>query len=260
MAVDVRKGLRKFSPYLIKAQEDNVNEADTLLRIVKVFEEVFGYDPMTEITREMQIKDKYADIGIKIDNVIRLLVEVKAASVILRDRHIEQAEGYASHGNYRWVLLTNGVMWNLYHLTFEEGIERERVFSTVISPENIDNAASYLNLLHRQSIKNNLLEDYWKKQAALSPESIGKALFTEDVLLCMRRVIRKNEGILIDQEDLANAIHDMFSDKARERIGPLHIHRRRKIRNDKSSIPDTNINVSQENEIKTKPEEIDELS
>lgn len=182
---------------------------------------------MTEITREKQVKEKYVDIAIKIDGAIKLLVEAKAAGTILRDRHIEQAERYAAEGNIRWVLLTNGVAWHLYHLSFEEGIEYERVFVVDLASDPTEKAAEILGLLHRQSIRKGEHEKFWQRYAALSPESIGKALFSEEVLRFIRREIRRREGMLIDEEDLASAIHTMFSPEARERIGPLRIRRRK---------------------------------
>jgi len=228
MAIDIRRPLKKFVPHLIKAREDNLNEADTSQRLVKFFEEVLGYDAFTEITKEQQVKDKYVDLAIKIDDSVRLLVEIKAAGVTLRDRHIEQAERYAAEGNIRWVLLTNGVVWNLYHLTFEEGIEYERVFSVDLSSDPEGRAPDLLGLLHRKSVRKGEHEDFWQKRAAMSPESIGRALFTEDVLRFIRREIRRLEGLLVDEEDLANAIHRMFTPEARERIGPLRIRRKRR--------------------------------
>ena len=230
MATNIQKPLKKLLPFLLGAQEENLNEADTIQRLVKVFEQVLGYDAMTEITREKQIKDKYCDIAIKTDGVIRFLVEAKSAGMTLRDRHIEQAERYAAEGNIQWVILTNGVHWILYHLSFDEGIEYERVFSLDLTTDSLDTATECLSLLHRQSIRKKALEAFWERQSALSPESIGKALFTDDVLRFIRRSIRKHEGILIDQEDLAKAIHDMLSPAARERVGPLRIRRRRKTR------------------------------
>lgn len=38
MAIDIRKDLKVMLPHLKKAQEDNLNEADTLMRIIKVLE------------------------------------------------------------------------------------------------------------------------------------------------------------------------------------------------------------------------------
>ena len=225
MPVDIRRPLKKSLLYLLKAQEENLNEADTVQRLIKFFEEVLGYDVITEISCEKQVKHKFVDIALKLDGVIRLLVEVKSAGTTLRDRHIEQAQRYASEANIRWVLLTNGTAWNLYHLTFEEGIDYERVFTVDLTSEELDKSACLLSLLHRQSIRAGDHEKFWNRRVVLSPESIAKVLFHEDFLRSTRRQIRKREGVLVDEEDLANALHEMLSPDARERIGPVHIHR-----------------------------------
>ena len=235
MAADIRKPLKRYLPHLLKAREDNLNEADTLVRIIKVFEEVLCYDPMGEITREAQIKDKYVDLAIKIDDTVRLLVEAKSAATVLRDRHIEQAQHYAASGNIPWVVLTNGVVWNLYHLSFEEGVEYVRAFSLDLSTDSADRAEELLGLLERQAVKKGELDDYWEHRAALSAESIGCAIFTEETLKFIRREIRRREGILIDEEDLAKAIHEMLSNEAREQIGPVKIRRRAKSRKQAAS-------------------------
>ena len=228
MAIDIRKPLKKYLPHLLKAQADNLNEADTVQRLIKVFEDVFEYDPMSEISRETAVKDKYVDVALKIDGATRLLVEVKSAGTTLRDRHIDQAQSYAANSNISWVLLTNSVTWNLYHLTFDEGIDAVLAYSVDLSLDSwADKGADCLALLHRQSIKRGALDDYWEHRVALSPTSIGRALFAADVLKLIRREIRRNEGMLIDEEDLGAAIHEMLSTEARERIGPLKIRRRR---------------------------------
>jgi predicted type IV restriction endonuclease len=224
----IKRPLKKLLPFLLEAQDQNLNEADTVLRIVKVFEDVLGYSAMTEITREAQVRDKYVDLALKIDDVIRLLVEVKRAGVTLRDRHIEQAYHYASRNNYSWVLLTNGVVWNLYHLTFEEGIEYDRAFTVDLRKDDIDKAVASLSVLHRDCIRNGGLDDFWQHQLALSPISIGKAIFHEDVLRNIRKEVRRNAGILIDTEDLAVAIKGMLSQDTREQMGPVKIKRGRK--------------------------------
>ena len=225
MPIEIRKPLKKLLPHLLKAREENLNEADTVQRVLKVFEDVLGYDVMTEITREQQVKDKFVDIAIKLDDSVKFLVEVKAANVVLRDRHIEQAERYGAQANIRWVLLTNGIQWNVYHLSFEEGVESERVFALDFATGPLAQAAELLSILHRQSIQNAEHEDFWEERKALSPESIARALFSEDILRLLRRSIRKKQGLLIDIDDLATAMHLMLSTEARERIGPMRIYK-----------------------------------
>jgi len=232
----IKRPLKRILPHLLDAQDQNLNEADTVLRIVKVFEDVLGYNALTEITREAQVRDKYVDLALKIDDVIRLLVEVKRAGVILRDRHIEQAYTYASRNNYTWVLLTNGVVWNLYHLTFEEGIEYERAFSVDLKKDDIDRAVALMSVLHRDCIKSGGLDDFWQHQLALSPISIGKAIFHENVLKNIRKEVRRDAGILIDTEDLFIAIKGMLSQDTREQIGPVKIRRTRSSRSRSASV------------------------
>lgn len=239
MALDIRKPLKKFLPHLTKAADDNLNEADTVQRLIKVFEEVLGYDALSEISREASVKDKFVDVALKIDGAIRVLVEAKSAATTLRDRHIDQAQAYAANANIRWVLLTNGLAWNLYHLTFEEGIESTLAFSVNLADaDDLDRSAELLALLHRQSVKKGELEQYWDHRVALGAASIGRALFAEDCLRFIRRDIRRREGVLIDEEDLAKAIHEMLCAEARELIGPMKIRRRsRKAKPDASGAP-----------------------
>ncbi len=230
MSIDIRKPLKRFVPHFLQARADGLNEADTVLRLCHFFEEVLGYDGLQDISREAQLKNKYIDVCLKIDGRVRLIVEAKGADQQLRDRYVEQAQAYASQNNFRWVLLTNGVNWNLYHLTFEEGIDYERAFVVSLDSEDLlDVAAQKLSLLHKQSIKKGELDDFWAKTTALCAGSIGRVLFNESVLMLIRREIRRETGLLIDPEDLAKSIHDMLSKEAVEQIGPMRIGRRRRI-------------------------------
>jgi hypothetical protein len=229
MKINIARELKKYLPHLLQAQKDNLNEADTLQRIVKVFDDVLGYDPFTEISRELEVKCKYVDLAIKIDGTTKFFVEVKAAGKKLRDRHVAQGELYAAEGNIQWVLVTNGVEWNLYHLTIDEGVDVERVFSVTLAPETIEKSAEMLALIHRNSVKAGAHEEFWEQQTALSAASIGRAIFTEDVLRFIRKEIRRRQEILIDVEDLGKAIHALFTPEARELIGPLKIHYNKRV-------------------------------
>lgn len=229
MPPEIDKPLKKFLPNLVDARTANLNEADTVQRIIRVFETVLGYDLLQDVSREAQMKNKFVDIAIKVDGAVQLLVEAKSAATVLRDRHIEQAQAYASRNNYRWVVLTNSIDWRLFHLTFEEGIEYELAFAVDLSDaEAFDDAACKLALLHKQSIRKGELEKFWRTAKALGPASIARGLFHEDALNVIRRLVRKHEGFLVDQEDLAKSIHDMLTTEAREQIGPLRIGKARR--------------------------------
>ena len=225
---DVARALKKLVPVLIEAQERNLNEADTRLRVVRLLSDVLGYDELNELSSEQRVRQRFVDYAVEIDGVVRFLIEVKSAKTTLRDRHIEQAERYASQGNIPWVVLTNGIVWNLYHLTFDEGIDYDLAFSVNLSSDRIDEAAALLGVLHRSSVLRGEHERFWSQQLALSPYSLGRALFTDDVMRAIRKAVRANEGFLIDPEDLAKALHELFTPEAREQMGPVKIRRSKK--------------------------------
>lgn len=231
MKPDIRRQLKKFAIHFREARDAGLNEADTVLRLCRFFEDVLGYEGLQDISREAEMKKKFVDVCLKVDGRIRLLVEAKAAGQQLRDRHIEQAQIYASQNNHPWVVLTNGVDWHLYHLTFDEGIEYDRAFTvTLATDDGLDQAADKLAYLHKKSVSKGQLEEFWEKATALGPSSIGACLFQEAVLMHLRREIRRVTGVLIDTEDLAKSLHEMLSSETRECVGPLKIRRRRKPR------------------------------
>lgn len=228
MPADIRRLLKKFLPHLIEARENDRNEAETSQRIVTMFREIFGYDDLKEISKEKFIKGKYVDLAIKIDGRIKFLVEVKDANTKLRDHHIDQATHYAADGNIPFVVLTNGLNWYLYHLTFGKGIEAVRVFALDLTGPDFDKAAELLSLLHRRSVKKGKLKDYAEKQNTLTPEAIGKALFHERVLRVLRRELRRKSKILVEEEEIAESLYGMFSPITAGRIGPLKIGKKTK--------------------------------
>ena len=191
MVPNIRTPLRKFARHFNDLREAKANESDTVARLRHFFEDVLGYDGVTDISSETEMKGKYVDLCLKIDGNICLLVEAKAAAMQLRVRQIDQAKHYASENGFRWVLLTNGVEWNLYHVTFDEndGIEYDPAFAVSLADEKLDEAAEKLSLIHKRSISRDGLERYWEKVSALCAGSIGKAIFHEGVLKVLRREI-----------------------------------------------------------------------
>jgi hypothetical protein len=66
-----------------------------------------------------------------------------------------------------------------------------------------------------------------------------RVVYNESVLRLIRREIRKREGILVDEEHLAAAIHAILSPEAREKIGPVRIRRRRATRSKAPGVVET---------------------
>ena len=228
MPVDITKDFRKFIPIFRKTFEQNINEAETSLRISKFFEDVLGYDIFEEISKEHMIKDRYVDYAIKLDGRIEYLVEVKQGGIKLREKHIEQASNYAANSGVEWVVLTNGRFWLLYHLTFDEGIQSDLVWSVDVLEDNPKVSAPKIALLHKKSVSKGELDDYLVKLETLSPKSIIEGIFQEDTLKLIAKHLRQVSGVRVDEQDLADNIKKMLSKEAWEEIGDVKIKRKRR--------------------------------
>lgn len=228
--------LDRFATAFREARERGANESDTVMYLVKFFEDVLGYDSLKgEISKELAIKDRYCDIALKVDGAVRVLVEAKAAALkSLADKHIEQAENYASRAGVSWVLLTNGLDWRLYHLTFAEaeGIAHDLAFEATLPDPGGDAEAfwSNLSLLSRDTVRRDELEAFWAQKKVLSAASVVRVLFHEDVLRDVRRLLRKDAEAMLDIEDVFKAVRDVISKEALAEAGDLGITKRRKRR------------------------------
>ncbi len=239
MGVDkaISTQLKLFANAFREARDRGANESDTVMFIVKFFEEVLGYDSLKgEISKELAIKDRYCDIALKIAGTVRILVECKAASIKgLIEKHIEQAENYASRAGINWVVLTNGIEWKLFHLSYAEGegITHDLAFeANLIEQVESDPEIVWgkLSLLSRESVEKDSLAEYWQQKKALSPSSVIRVLFTHDVLMVIRRELNRNADARLDLQDVFNAIRDVLSKEAILEAGDIAIRKRRKRR------------------------------
>ncbi|NQT79159.1 MAG: type I restriction enzyme HsdR N-terminal domain-containing protein [Candidatus Aminicenantes bacterium] len=215
MEKELKKKLKNYSNIFREAQEKGKREADVVMYLVEFFKDVLGYNVFTEISKEYQIKEKYCDIAIKLKGQAELLVEAKQPSMRLADRHIEQAEMYAVKSGTKWVLLTNGCDWKLFHISFDEveGIERALAFKTDLLKsfeEKPNDVVDKLKLLHKRNLQKGELERYWKKKIRLIPSSFSKALFSEDVLKAIRKEVNRGAEVKVGIEDIFKALTNML--------------------------------------------------
>lgn len=265
MAIDkaILNQLRKFAAAFREARDRGANESDTVMYLVKFFEEVLEYDSLKgEISKELAIKDRYCDIALKIDGTVRCLVEGKAAGIKgLVDKHIEQAENYASKAGIRWVALTNGIEWRLYHLSWgeSEGIAHDLAWQANLLDEVEPNAQGLwekLCLLSRSSVAKGLLDEYWERKKALSPGSVVRVLFYEEVLTVVRRELNRNAPARLEMEDVFNAVRDALSKEALLEAGDISLAKQPKKKKKKVTKTDALIRqteTEEEEEDKSEP-------
>jgi len=68
--------------------------------------------------------------------------------------------------------------------------------------------------LEKESIKKDELEIFLSHKKTLSPQSLIKILFTEDVLTVIRRELNRNGEVRVDINDVVSAIKEVISKDA----------------------------------------------
>ena len=101
MVPNIRSAVRKFARHFNELRASKANESDTVDRLRHFFEEVLGYDRIKDISSETEMKGKYVDLCLKVNDNICMLVEAKAAAIELRIRQIDQAKHYAAENEGR---------------------------------------------------------------------------------------------------------------------------------------------------------------
>lgn len=204
-------GLKRIQPIVLSAYKRDVNEADTVVIILETLSEIFGFDKFNEITREHAIRGTFVDLAIKLDGKLQLLIEAKAVGLDLKEMHLRQAIDYAANQGVEWVVLSNGRVWQIYHVTFGKPIDYDLVAEFNILEMNVKKPddLSTLFLLSREGMTKSVLEEHHTQAQATNKYILAATVLSSPVLDVMRRELRRlNPGVKIDAQEIGELLRE----------------------------------------------------
>jgi len=205
-AEDIRAKMKPILIEINSALRHGANERATRLILDRILQEVLGYS-ISEINPEQNIQGRKADYVLSPAGVDTIVIEAKRVGLALREKQIYQATSYAAHDGITWALLTNVAVWRLYKITASEKIEANLVFTIDLQKGLSDDAAYYFALISRAGIQRKTqLERLWLTRKALSAESLVSAVLNDEVLVRIRNVIARENGIQLDLADVRAAV------------------------------------------------------
>ncbi len=208
----LEKALREYrKKYLTKKQNLEVDESATRIMVNGFLTLVLGYLELDDIKTEYNIRGEYADYVIQLARKKHIVIEVKSIQIDLNDRHLRQSLSYAANEGIDWILLFNGKQIKLFRVLFGKPISYHAVFHYDLSDlTTMKQAANDIIYLTKKSVSKGELDTYWKRFDALTPASLTKAIYTEDVIRAVRLRLKKNCGINFDQQDVAIAVQELL--------------------------------------------------
>lgn len=204
----VRAHIRRMARPMQEMLSRDANEGDTRFMVTDFLTDAFGFDKYEDLTTEYQVKGEFADYGIRIDRQLVAFVEVKRISQQLNERHLRQVQMYAVNEGVEWLLLTNGRVWQVWHLTGGLPVQLDLVLEVDLLAPNATpkTAADKLWHLAKDALRRRTIEDVWRARAATAPKKLTEVILSKNVLAEVRRELRRQTGYNAEMTDLAKFI------------------------------------------------------
>jgi len=217
-----RKAVRNARKMIEEGIKMDGNEATTRTRVERIFEDVMGYNTLKHLSHEHAVKG--AGETEHVDFVIHLesgpdarpivMIELKRFGIELSKKHLKQVTSYAINAGCEWILLTNGWEWKVYHVEFGQPPKVEILDRWNLMENEIDELVGKFEILSYKSLKHDGLNKIWKHVKVLAPSSLLAAIIAEDTLRTITRNLRKNTGILVNNEEVYVGINKLLNEAA----------------------------------------------
>ena len=187
------KHIGPFQRILKDAKRRDVNESNTVTIVTDMLADVFGWDKYAEVTSEQAIRGTFCDLAVKVDGSIQYLIEVKAVGIELKDNHLRQAVSYGANQGVPWVVLTNGIEWQVYRIAFEKPVSHELVLEfdfLELSARKRDDH-KLLFLLCRSGVTKDAIKRYHERAQIVNRFVIAALVQSEPILNTLRRELKR---------------------------------------------------------------------
>jgi Type I restriction enzyme R protein N terminus (HSDR_N) len=203
----VRAAVRRFARPLADLIARDANEGDTRLLVTDFLCEGLGYDKYEDLTTEYQVKGEFADYGVRIAKQLVAFIEVKRCTTKLSARHLRQVEMYAVNEGVEWMILTNGQVWQVWHLTAGLPVELTMALEVdLLGDGGPTHKTDILFYLSKEAFKRRAIDDLWRVKAATSAKSLGQVITSAAVIDQIRKELRRQTSHNVEAAELCDLL------------------------------------------------------
>ena len=199
------KRVPQFQKVLKRAKDRDVNESDTVTIVTDMLADVFGYDKYSEITSEQAIRGTYCDLAIEIKGTTKYLIEVKSIGLSLNENHLRQAINYGVNKGIQWVILTNGLIWEIYRIKFERPVDYEQLCAINFLDLNARRSKdqNLLFLICKEGLTKAAIEEFHEHVQNVNKFMISAVVQSESCVSVIRRELRRlAPGVRVENDEI----------------------------------------------------------
>jgi len=203
----VRSAVRRSMKPLADLIARDANEGDTRLLVTDFLCEGLGYDKYEDLTTEYQVKGEFADYGVRIAKQLTAFIEVKRCTTKLGAKHLRQVEMYAVNEGVEWMILTNGQVWQVWHLTAGLPVVLDLALEVdLLGERTLGHKADALFPISKEAFKRHVIDELWKVKAATSAKSLAAVIVSDAIVEQIRKELRRQTGHQIENKELRELI------------------------------------------------------
>jgi hypothetical protein len=114
---------------------------------------------------------------------------------------------YAVNEGVEWMILTNGQVWQAWHLTAGLPVVLDLALEVDLLGEGgPTQKADALFPLSKEGFKHHVIDELWRVKAATSAKSIGTVITSDTVIEQIRKELRRQTGHNMDIAELRDLI------------------------------------------------------
>lgn len=209
------QSLKDYKKRYLSKNISDLDESGTRIMINTFLTSILGYQELEEIKTEYMIKGTYADYIVQIGGKRHFLVEVKAFSIDLSDKHLRQAINYGANEGIDWAILTNGRQFQLYKILFEKPISEKLIFEIDFTADDFNAKAALEQLiyLHRDAVVKKSLTDLWSRYSALEPLNIAGLLFSPQIISFLKKALKRKYNSKFGDEEIIDSLTEVVCEQ-----------------------------------------------
>lgn len=204
----IQSAVVDFLPRLNAALRNQADQNDTHHLVERMLKDILGHQPEDIITAPERA-GRRPHIVVTVDNQAALVIEFRKIGKALKDHAFCPATACAAYPGARWVLLTNVMVWQLFHVPTGNHAANQLVFTIDLKDGLDDREALYFYALSKSGLsRDGFLEAAWRQISVSCYDNIVATILSDAVIARIRTTLCDTTGCPLDDDDIRQAIEE----------------------------------------------------